>query len=62
MVKLPQRITDIATEVADHFVRHIRPNRFKAMLVCYNKETVASTRQHLMLCWDQRSASRYSPM
>lgn len=41
MVKLPQRITDIATEVADHFVKHVRPNRFKAMLVCYNKETVA---------------------
>ena len=41
MVKLPQRITDIATEVADHFVKHVRPNRFKAMLVCYDKETVA---------------------
>jgi type I restriction enzyme R subunit len=41
MVKLPQRIADIATEVADHFVTHVRPNRFKAMLVCYNKETVA---------------------
>lgn len=41
MVKLPQRITDIATEVADHFVTHVRPNRFKAMLVCYDKETVA---------------------
>ncbi len=41
MVKLPQRITDIATEVAEHFVQHVRPNRFKAMLVCYDKETVA---------------------
>ena len=41
MVKLPQRITDIATEVADHFVKHVRPNRFKAMLVCFDKETVA---------------------
>jgi type I restriction enzyme R subunit len=41
MVKLPQRITDIAAEVADHFVKHVRPNRFKAMLVCYNKETIA---------------------
>jgi type I restriction enzyme R subunit len=41
MVKLPQRITDIATEVSVHFVAHVRPNRFKAMLVCYNKETVA---------------------
>jgi len=41
MVKLPQRIADIAGEVADHFKKHVRPNRFKAMLVCYNKETVA---------------------
>ncbi|MFP4492954.1 MAG: UvrB domain 3-containing protein, partial [Puniceicoccaceae bacterium] len=41
MVKLPQRIADIAAEVADHFVKHVQPNRFKAMLVCYNKETVA---------------------
>lgn len=41
MVKHPRRIADIATEIADHFVKHVRPNRFKAMLVCYNKETVA---------------------
>lgn len=41
MVKLPQRIADIAAEVAEHFKRNVRPNRFKAMLVCYNKETVA---------------------
>jgi len=41
MVKHPNRIADIAAEVADHFVKHVRPNRFKAMLVCYNKETVA---------------------
>ncbi len=41
MVKHPQRIADIAAEVAEHFKQHVRPNRFKAMLVCYNKETVA---------------------
>jgi type I restriction enzyme R subunit len=41
MVKLPQRISDIAAEVAEHFQKHVRPNRFKAMLVCHNKETVA---------------------
>jgi len=41
MIKHPNRIADIAAEVADHFVKHVRPNRFKAMLVCYNKETVA---------------------
>ncbi len=41
MVKLTQRIADIAAEVAEHFKTHVRPNRFKAMLVCFNKETVA---------------------
>lgn len=41
MVKLTQRIADIAAEVAGHFRENVRPNRFKAMLVCYNKETVA---------------------
>lgn len=41
MVKHPNRIADIAAEVAEHFKQHVRPNRFKAMLVCYNKETVA---------------------
>ena len=41
LAKLPERIADIAEEVADHFVNNVRPNRFKAMLVCYNKETVA---------------------
>jgi type I restriction enzyme, R subunit len=41
MVKHPSRVADIAEEIADHFLKHVRPNRFKAMLVCYNKETVA---------------------
>ncbi len=41
LAKHPKRIADIAAEVADHFKKHVRPNRFKAMLVCYNKETVA---------------------
>jgi type I restriction enzyme, R subunit len=41
MVKHPNRIADIAAEVAEHLTQHVRPNRFKAMLVCYNKETVA---------------------
>ena len=41
MVKLPDRIDDIAREVAEHFEKNVRPNRFKAMLVCYNKDTCA---------------------
>jgi type I restriction enzyme R subunit len=41
LAKHPKRLADISAEVAEHFVKHVRPNKFKAMLVCYNKETVA---------------------
>ncbi|RKX28304.1 MAG: hypothetical protein DRP47_04660 [Candidatus Zixiibacteriota bacterium] len=40
LLKLPQRITQIADDVAEHFIEHIRPNGFKAMLVSKDKETV----------------------
>ncbi|WP_417733005.1 type I restriction endonuclease subunit R [Rosistilla oblonga] len=41
MATLPDRVADIAKEVAEDFVARVRPNKFKAMLVCYNKEAVA---------------------
>lgn len=37
----PQRIAQIAQDVAEHFKTHIQPNGFKAMLVCWDKETCA---------------------
>jgi type I restriction enzyme R subunit len=41
ILKLPKRIQMIADDVAKDFVGRVRPNRFKAMLVCYDKETCA---------------------
>ena len=41
ILKLPQRIAQIAEDVARDFQARVRPNQFKAMLVCYDKETCA---------------------
>jgi type I restriction enzyme R subunit len=41
ILKLPRRIAQIAQDVADHFKKHVQPNKFKAMLVCWDKETCA---------------------
>lgn len=40
LLKLPKRIGQIADDVVAHFNEHVRPNGFKAMLVCKDKETV----------------------
>ena len=36
----PTRISQIADDVVKHFVEHVRPNGFKGMLVCKDKEAV----------------------
>jgi type I restriction enzyme, R subunit len=38
ILKHPRRIAQVASDVAGHFVEHVRPNRFKAMVVCRDKE------------------------
>lgn len=38
ILKLPKRIQLIAEDIARDFDERVRPNRFKAMLVCYDKE------------------------
>jgi type I restriction enzyme R subunit len=40
LLKLSTRIGQIADDVTAHFTEHVRPNGFKAMLVCKDKETV----------------------
>jgi type I restriction enzyme R subunit len=40
LLKLPKRIEQIADDTVSHFNEHVRPNGFKAMLVCKDKETV----------------------
>ena len=39
ILKLSKRINLIAEDIAQDFRERVRPNRFKAMLVCYDKET-----------------------
>jgi type I restriction enzyme R subunit len=39
ILKHPRRIAQVAEDVAAHFVEQVRPNRFKAMVVCRDKET-----------------------
>jgi len=39
ILKHPRRVAQVAEDVAEHFVDHVRPNRFKAMLVCRDKES-----------------------
>lgn len=39
ILKHPRRIARVADDIARHFVEHVRPNRFKAMVVCRDKET-----------------------
>ena len=41
ILKHPKRIAQIAEDIAQHFVEHIRPNGFKAMVVCRDKEMCA---------------------
>ena len=41
ILKLSKRVQMIAEDVARDFKERVRPNRFKAMFVCYDKETCA---------------------
>jgi len=41
ILKHPKRIAQIAEDISQHFVEHIRPNSFKAMVVCRDKEMCA---------------------
>jgi type I restriction enzyme, R subunit len=41
ILKHPKRIAQISEDIAHHFVEHIRPNSFKAMVVCRDKEMCA---------------------
>jgi type I restriction enzyme R subunit len=41
ILKHPRRVGQIAEDVARHFAAHVRPNGFKAMVVCRDKEACA---------------------
>ena len=39
ILRHPRRVAQVANDIAEHFVEHVRENRFKAMVVCRDKET-----------------------
>jgi type I restriction enzyme R subunit len=41
ILKHPRRIAQVSEDIARHFVEHIRPNGFKAMVVCRDKDMCA---------------------
>jgi len=41
ILKHPKRIAQVAEDLAKHFVEHVRPNGFKAMVVCRDKDMCA---------------------
>lgn len=41
ILKHPRRVAQISEDIAQHFVEHIRPNGFKAMVACRDKEMCA---------------------
>ena len=41
ILKHPRRIAQVAEDIAKHFAQHVRPNGFKAMVVCRDKEMCA---------------------
>jgi type I restriction enzyme R subunit len=41
ILKHPKRIAQVAEDIAQNFVEHVRPNGFKAMVVCRDKDMCA---------------------
>ncbi len=41
ILKHPKRLAQTSADIATHFVQHVRPNGFKAMVVCRDKEACA---------------------
>ncbi len=41
LVKLPKRMKAIAQDIVEHFKLYVEPNRFKAQIVCFDREACA---------------------
>ncbi len=41
ILKHPRRIAQVSADIAQHFAEHVRPNGYKAMVVCRDKEMCA---------------------
>jgi len=46
LVKVPDRIEKICADIAHHFLKKVRPNGFKAMVVTYDRESCLLYKEH----------------
>lgn len=44
---LPERLDDVANDLAEHYKNHIEPNGFKAQVVCYTRTTCVEMKNRL---------------
>lgn len=62
LVKLPKRMEAVARDIVEHYERYVAPNGFKAQIVAYDREAVASYKKLLdKLVPSEWSAIVYSP-
>lgn len=63
LVKLPKRMEAIARDIVEHYKLYVEPNGFKAQIVAYDREAVASYKKLLdnKLIPPEWSAVVYSP-
>ena len=47
IVKSAKRVNEIAKDIAEHYIKHIEPNGFKAQLVAYDREACALYKEAL---------------
>src|SRR3989344_3126116 len=62
LVKLPKRMEAVARDIVEHYKLYVEPNGFKAQVVAYDREAVASYKKLLdKLIPSEWSAVVYSP-
>lgn len=47
LVKLKRRMEAVARDIVEHFKLYVEPNRFKAQIVCYDREACATYKEFL---------------
>ena len=62
LVKLPKRMEAITRDIVEHYKLYVEPNGFKAQIVAYDREAVATYKKLLdKLVPPEWSAVVYSP-
>jgi len=43
----PERLKSVAEDIADHFTKHVEPNKYKAQIVCFTRWACVKIKEHL---------------